>query len=162
MDEKKDGFVIYSSYAEKFEDLTDEQFGRLMRIVCEYEKSGETPRIEDKSIRIAFKVIKYELDANGQKYEEICEKRKKAIQARWEKKTESGENTNDTKVYKSIQADRRVPADWGQESQASSWVEAWNSACLSRCPRGERPLVGLYLEPGVFFRTMHGKTAPSC
>ena len=45
---------------------------------------------------------------------------------------------------------------------ASSWVEAWNSACLSRCPRGERPLVELYLEPGVFFRTMHGKTAPSC
>ena len=52
---------------------------------------------------------------------------------------------------------------WGQESQASSWVEAWNSACLSRCPRGERPLVELYLEPGVFFRTMHGRvTAPSC
>ena len=41
-------------------------------------------------------------------------------------------------------------ADWGQESQASSWVEAWNSACLSRCPRGERTLVALYLEPGVF------------
>ena len=40
------------------------------------------------------------------------------------------------------------PADWGQESQASSWVEAWNSACLSRCPRGERPLVEMYLEPG--------------
>src|SRR5574340_802356 len=59
-------------------------------------------------------------------------------------------------------SDRRVPADWGQESQASSWVEACNSAYLSRCPRGERPLVELSLEPGVFFRTMHGKTAPSC
>ena len=59
-------------------------------------------------------------------------------------------------------SDRRVPADWGQESQASSCVEAWNSACLSRCPRGERPLVELSLEPGVFVRTMHGKTAPSC
>ena len=58
---------------------------------------------------------------------------------------------------------RRVPADWGQESQASSWVEAWNSACLLRCPRGERPLVELYLEPGGLFRTMHGRvTAPSC
>ena len=32
----------------------------------------------------------------------------------------------------------------------------------SRCPWGERPLVELYLEPGIFFRTMHGKTAPSC
>ena len=30
-----------------------------------------------------------------------------------------------------------------------AWVEAWNSACLSRCPRGERPLVELYLEPGA-------------
>src|SRR5574341_981245 len=49
-----------------------------------------------------------------------------------------------------VHGDHRVPADWGQESQASSWVEAWNSACLSRCPRGERPPVELYLEPGVF------------
>ena len=29
------------------------------------------------------------------------------------------------------------------------FAEAWNSACLSRCPRGERPFVELYLEPGV-------------
>ena len=55
-----------------------------------------------------------------------------------------------TAGYLISDSDRRVPADWGQESQASSWVEAWNSACLSRCPRGERPLVELYLEPGVF------------
>src|SRR5574341_418381 len=37
---------------------------------------------------------------------------------------------------------------------ASSSRVRWNSACLSRCPRGERPLVELSLEPGVFFRTM--------
>src|SRR5574337_517286 len=43
------------------------------------------------------------------------------------------------------------------ESQPSSWVEAWNSACLSRCPRGERPLVELYLEPGVFSERCTGK-----
>ena len=47
-------------------------------------------------------------------------------------------------------SDRRVPADWGQESQASSWVEAWNSACLSRCPRGERPLSSCIWNLGVF------------
>ena len=29
-------------------------------------------------------------------------------------------------------SDRKVPADLGQDSQASSWVEALNSACLSR------------------------------
>ena len=34
-------------------------------------------------------------------------------------------------------------------NDASSWLEAWNSACLSRCPRGEWPLVELYLGPGA-------------
>ena len=48
-------------------------------------------------------------------------------------------------------SDPRVLAELGQESHASSWVEAWDSACLSRCSRGERPLVRLYFEPGSFF-----------
>src|SRR5574337_1235526 len=57
-------------------------------------------------------------------------------------------------------SDRRVPADWGQESQASSWVEAWNSSCLASCPRGERPLVELYLEPGGFYGRCTGESLP--
>ena len=57
-------------------------------------------------------------------------------------------------------SDRRIPADWGQESQASSWVEGWNFACLSRCPRGERPLVELYLEPVVFSGRCTGESLP--
>src|SRR5574337_164173 len=48
----------------------------------------------------------------------------------------------------------RRSATWvlGEHSLTSSRksVPPWNSACLSRCPRGERPLVELYLEPGVF------------
>ena len=57
-------------------------------------------------------------------------------------------------------SERRVPADLGQESQASSSVEAWISACLSRCSRGERPLVELYLKPGVFFGRCTGESLP--
>ena len=65
-----------------------------------------------------------------------------------------------TAGYLISDSDRRVPADWGQESQASSWVEAWNSSCLSRCPRGERPLVELYLEPGGFSARCTGESLP--
>ena len=46
--------------------------------------------------------------------------------------------------------DHRVSAELGQESQASSCVEEWNSACLSTCSRGDRPLVELYFEPAGF------------
>ena len=42
-------------------------------------------------------------------------------------------------------SDRRVPAELGQESQESS--EEGNSACLSRCSGGLRPLVELCVEP---------------
>ncbi|OJH16067.1 hypothetical protein BLX88_25585, partial [Bacillus obstructivus] len=57
-------------------------------------------------------------------------------------------------------SERRVVAELGQESQASSWVEAWNSAGLSRCSRGERPLVELYLEPRGFSGRCTGESLP--
>ena len=46
--------------------------------------------------------------------------------------------------------DRRVSAELEQEMQASSCVEEWNSACLSSCSQGDRPLVEVYWKPGGF------------
>ena len=57
-------------------------------------------------------------------------------------------------------SDHRVPADLGQESQASSWVEAWYSNCLWRCSRGDRPLVELYLNPAGFSGRCTGVSVP--
>jgi len=48
----------------------------------------------------------------------------------------------------------------GQESQASSCVEEWNSACLSSCSRSDRPLVELCVEPAVFSRQCTGVSVP--
>ena len=44
---------------------------------------------------------------------------------------------------------RRVPAEYGQESHASSSVEEWISPCLSSCSRSDRPLVELSVEPEI-------------
>ena len=43
-----------------------------------------------------------------------------------------------------------VHAELGQESQASSCVEEFNSSCLSSCSRGDRPPVDLYVELAGF------------
>ena len=60
-------------------------------------------------------------------------------------------------------SDLRVPAVLGQESQAWSCVEEWNSACLSRCSRGDRPLVELNVEPTVVAGRCTGVSVPpSC
>ena len=47
---------------------------------------------------------------------------------------------------------RRVSAELEPESQASSFVEDWNSDCLSSCSLGDNPLVELYWEPAGFSR----------
>ena len=66
-----------------------------------------------------------------------------------------------TSGYLSISdSDCRVVSELEQESQASSWIEAWNSACLWRCSRGERPLVELYLEPGAYSGQCTGESLP--
>ena len=49
-------------------------------------------------------------------------------------------------------SDRRVPAELGQESHASSCKEEWNYACLSSYSRGDRQLVELCLESAGFSR----------
>ena len=51
-----------------------------------------------------------------------------------------------TLVFLSISnSNRRVPGGLGEESQAWSCVEEWNSACLSSCSRGDRSLFELYV-----------------
>ena len=69
-----------------------------------------------------------------------------------------------TSVFLSIfDIDLGVSAELEQGSQASSYVEARNSACLSSCSSGVRPLVELYLDPAAFSGGCNrGVTAPSC
>ena len=56
--------------------------------------------------------------------------------------------------------DRRVPAELGQESKASSCVEERNSACLSSFSWGDRPLVELCVEPMGFSGRCMGVPVP--
>ena len=48
------------------------------------------------------------------------------------------------------ESDRRVSAEYGQESHASSSLEEWISACLSSFSLGDRPVVELSVEPAGF------------
>ena len=54
----------------------------------------------------------------------------------------------------------RIPAKLGQESQASSCVEEWNSACLLRCSRGDRPLLSCVWNLWVFPDDARGCQCP--
>ena len=71
-------FLIHHDFREQVEDLSNEQLGELFRAILNYEIDNKLPLFTDKELKIAFKFIKINLDSTNQKYEEICEKRKRA------------------------------------------------------------------------------------
>ena len=93
----KDTFIVYTSYLDRFAKLSDEQLGKLFRIMLEYQTTGEVPQIEDMALSFCFDVVKYDMDENNRKYEEMCERQRENVKKRWEKR-----NTNDTTVYHGI------------------------------------------------------------
>lgn len=91
-------FCCYYSYSEYIEDLTDEQKGRLFSALMEYAAHGTIPDNLGEE-KLVFKCIKVQIDRDAEKYDAFCEKQKKNIEKRWEKKPDT-KDTKHTNVYR--------------------------------------------------------------
>jgi hypothetical protein len=80
----KDSFILYLEQKEIFNMLEDDEAGKLIKAIFEYEETGQTPNL-DKSIKIAFIPIKSVLDRNKEKYEKVVERNRQNIEKRWNK-----------------------------------------------------------------------------
>lgn len=72
-------------YLDETELLSDEEFGRLIRAGLMYAKDGAELSMEGNEKFFAAR-IKNMIDRNRDAYSEICLKRKKAAETRWDKK----------------------------------------------------------------------------
>ena len=79
--------IIYLDFLEKFKRLTDAQFGKLIRLGIEYQKTGVEPDIQDPILALAFDSFKVCIDENNIKYDAKVEARraagKKGNEVRW-------------------------------------------------------------------------------
>lgn len=71
----KDSFILYQEHKEIFETLTDDEAGKLIKAIFEYEDTGQITQL-DKSLKLAFIPIKNALDKNKEKYEKVVERNK--------------------------------------------------------------------------------------
>ena len=96
----KKSFLIYLEYEEQFNLLTDEEAGKLIKIIFKYERTGEIPKL-DGAIKMAFSFIKQQLDRNTEKWEKERKKRseagKKGMLERWKNKKENNNTNNSVK-----------------------------------------------------------------
>lgn len=69
MDNTRDSFVFYRSFYEIILELTPKQTKDLLLVIAEYALEGKEPNIQNKTVRIVWKSVKPQLDANQRKYE---------------------------------------------------------------------------------------------
>ncbi len=99
MNTEKKSFVLYNDYKETFEDLTDEEAGKLIKHIFSYINS-EDKTLDDRYLKIAFNPIKRQLERDFDKWEGIKQKRSKAGKKSAEVRKQK--STNSTSV-KSVQ-----------------------------------------------------------
>ncbi len=98
--------ILYEKYFELSEDLTNEQFGKVLRAIGSFFIDGDEGAVESfsKDEKILYKMMKQEIKVNFDKYDKICEKRRKAAKIGVEKRkqieqmlTNAGNNKNNNK-----------------------------------------------------------------
>lgn len=83
----KQGLYLFPEVEEITEDMTDAQFGELMRSVFAYRFRGEVYGGSDSLIRMAFRLISGQI----QRGEQVRRRNKEAAEARWHPNKESCE-----------------------------------------------------------------------
>jgi len=100
----RDTFIVYAGWEEPLMELSDEERGKALACMFEYNRTGELPEIADATTRVVVKMIVRQMDNNNQRYEERCRKNAENINKRWKSNCDSDTNVydrirNDTNVY---------------------------------------------------------------
>ena len=90
-------FLLYAEAAPQIDLLSNEEAGQLFKALFHYVADGEELVTDNRVLAMTFAVFKAQIDRGATKYEETCQKRKEAINKRWERYKAIHENTNEYK-----------------------------------------------------------------
>lgn len=84
----KKSFILYHDHWDCFKLLTDEESGKLIRAIFNYEREKTEPKELNERTMMAFYIIKDALDRDRANYEAVCNRNKKNAKLRWQKMKE--------------------------------------------------------------------------
>ena len=104
---KHESFLMYTSLRDNIASLPLKEIGKLFIAILDYAGGMEKCAVEknlSNSTKIAFSFVSNQMDVNFEKYDQICEKKRKAANKRWGKSEGDArassalhnENDNDT------------------------------------------------------------------
>lgn len=86
---KPDGFVLYPEHVRVTRLLADDERGRLLLAIAEYADTSCVPHGESDAFMTCFELMRGGIDRQREKYAAACERNKRNIERRWEKKNDS-------------------------------------------------------------------------
>lgn len=103
--DSKQSFIVYYSLEEQTAFLSDEQLGRLFRMMFDYEIRGIMPDSSDE-LFMCFGFVKTILDINKAEYAARCEENAKngALGGRGHKRTDTDNDSTDNEPIKQNQS----------------------------------------------------------
>lgn len=69
MDEGKKGFIMFLSFADIIQELTDEEAGKLLKAIMHHENGEEVDLGNDRLLKVAYTAITSDIDRQGEKWE---------------------------------------------------------------------------------------------
>ncbi len=79
----KENFLLRKDLVDLVEDMSDEDVAQLFRGILNYVNYGDSKLTG--LMNVIFVPIKKEIDKNEERYKDICDKRKDAVEKRWKK-----------------------------------------------------------------------------
>ena len=93
--EDKISFILYGSYEEQLDMLTDEQTGKLLKAIYVYARTGEK-HSDDPMVAMMLSVISHQMDIDARKYAEKKERLRAAGRKGGKQKAENMAKANET------------------------------------------------------------------
>lgn len=121
----KDSFLLHKNHREIFDEMSDEEAGKLIKAVFEYEDTGQEPKLTG-SLKFAFIPIRQWLDERRAKYEDICKKRA-AAGAQGGRPTKQKQN-EESKKSKRLSGKAKKP-DYDSDSDYDSDIDEEDDLC---------------------------------
>lgn len=102
MAKREEGFIFRYCWAEELLRLPADLRGKINDAIQRFALYGEDPA--DEYLRYTmYAVIRNQILRDREKYQEVCDKRREAINTRWEREHGVQTHTSDTNVFNSIQ-----------------------------------------------------------
>ena len=117
----KKSFILYNEYNEFFEDLSDEQAGKLIKNIFHYIQSDNHEINLDPVTKMVFKAIRMDLDRNNELYNEKVERMReigrRGGRPKKETKCPANENSVEENFTEEISADENFSEDNFEEEK---------------------------------------------